>query len=75
MELNIFVQENCPHCEALEIPEGLNINKVDINGDYSGYRPDQVPAMQLGGLNLVGPHGINAILKSLKEAQDGYYKG
>lgn len=75
MKLNLYIQDNCPHCEALEIPEGLNINKIDINGDYSGFRPDQVPVIQINGLNLVGPHGINSILKTLKQAQDGDYKG
>ena len=72
--IKIYVKENCPHCKGVIIPEGVNAVKIDINRDYEGYIPPQVPCLQINGINLAGPPSINGFLISIKKAQDGEYK-
>ena len=74
MKLNIFIKNNCDFCAQLVIPEGVNIEKINIDENYSGYKPEQVPVLQYNGINLAGPPIINSILQLVKNAQDGDYK-
>ena len=74
MELNIYTKENCDFCKQLEIPEGVNINLINIEENYSGFAPANVPVLQYNGLNLEGPPVINSILQLVKSSQDGNYK-
>lgn len=75
MKLNIYTRENCSHCAAVQIPEEIDVNIIDIEKDYSGFIPEQVPILQVQGMNFQGPVVINGILKIIKEAQDDNYKG
>ena len=72
--IRIYVKNGCPHCEGIIIPEGLNVQKVFVDGDYGGFVPPQVPVLQENGISLAGPPSINGFLISLKKAQDGEYK-
>ena len=72
--IKIYVKQNCPHCEGVVIPEGVNAVKVDIDNGYDGFVPAQVPIIQVNGINLAGPPSINGFLLSIKKAQDGEYK-
>lgn len=71
--LRIFTRENCPHCEALSIPEGIEVDKINIDKDYGGFRPANVPVMQIDGINYEGPHVINNILSLINNAKNGQY--
>lgn len=75
MKLNIYTRENCDFCKQLVIPEGINVEEINLDGDYSGFRPVQVPVLQYDGLNFEGPQIINSILHLVKTSQDGNYKG
>ena len=73
--LRIYTRSNCPHCEKVEIPSGILAVKVDINdSDYRGFRPPNVPVLQVNGLNLEGPHAINTVLNLIKQGQDGKHR-
>ena len=74
MKLNIFIKENCDFCNQVVIPEGIAVDKINLDGDYSGFVPANVPVLQYHGMNLEGPPVINAILQLVKESQDGNYK-
>ncbi len=74
MKLNIFVKNDCDFCAQVIIPEGINVNKINIDEGYSGYKPEQVPVLQHNGINLPGPQVINGILQLVKDSQDGQYK-
>ena len=68
--IRIYTRDNCPHCEKVEIPDGIAAEKVDIlSSDYRGFRPPNVPVLQINGLNLEGPHAINTILNLIKDAE------
>ena len=71
--IRIYVKQGCPHCEAINIPEGVNAVKVDINDGYEGFVPAQVPIIQINGINLAGPPQINGFLHAIKQTQDGEY--
>jgi len=76
MKLNIFTKDNCDFCAQVQIPEGINVSKINIDsGEYHGFLPATVPVIQVDGLNFEGPFVINSILKLVKESQDGNYKG
>lgn len=74
MKLNIFVRNNCDFCAQLNIPEGVNVDLINIDEDYSGFMPASIPVLQYEGMNLEGPPVINAILNLVKTSQDGNYK-
>ncbi len=73
MELNIYTRENCPHCQTLVVPEGLNINMINLDNDYNGFAPNVVPVLQYHGLNLEGAPIINSILELMKDVKNGNY--
>lgn len=75
MKLNIFTRENCDYCAQIKIPEGIEVETINLDGDYSGFIPATVPVLQYDGLNFEGPHVINSLLKLVKKSQDGDYKG
>ena len=74
MKLNIFIKSNCDFCKQLELPEDININLINIDEDYTGFLPGNVPVLQYNGMNLEGPPVINTILKLIKDSQNGDYK-
>ena len=66
-KFNIYVQDNCPYCDELIIPKGLDVTKVYINrDDFEGFRPANVPVLQLKTFQLEGPYQINEFLKLVK---------
>lgn len=71
MKLQLYKMENCPHCEAVVIPEGINIEIIDIDKGYDGFRPDSIPVLQYGRTHLPGPDLINSTLQLVKLAKDG----
>ena len=74
MKLNIFIKSNCDYCKQIVIPDGVDVNLIDIDKDYDGYIPDSVPVMQAEKISLPGPGVINAALTMIKKAHDGEYK-
>jgi hypothetical protein len=74
MITRIFIQNNCELCESIEIPESINIETINIDENYDGFRPDQLPVLQIGTLNLVGPGVISIILKLMEDSQNDNYK-
>lgn len=75
MKLNVFIKENCDFCSQIVIPEGINVESIDIDKDYDGFKPVNVPVLQYNGMNFEGPVVINSILNLVKSSQDGDYKG
>ena len=66
-KFNIYVQDNCPYCDEIEIPKELDITKVYINrDDFEGFRPSNVPVLQAKTFQLEGPAQINEFLKLIK---------
>ena len=46
MKFNIYVQDDCDFCKELEIPVGLDVEKIYINrDDFEGFRPANVPCL------------------------------
>jgi len=74
MKLNVFIKEECPHCEMISIPEELNVKLINIDKDYDGYLPESIPVLQVNKLSIPGPEAINALLETIKQAQNDYYK-
>ena len=70
--LKIYVKQNCPHCEGLLIPEGVDVEKIDIE-EYGGFRPSNVPVMQIDGINYEGPHVINSMMNLIQNSINGEY--
>ncbi len=74
MKFTIYIQDECDYCKQIVTPEGLNVNKVYINrDDFDGFKPPQVPVMQVAGVNFEGPYQINDFFKVLTHAIDGKY--
>lgn len=71
--IRIYTKKECPWCAQVVIPEGVNATFVDIEENYKGFVPTQVPIVQLNNLNLAGPEQINGLLNIIKKAQDGEY--
>ena len=69
----MFTKQGCQHCEAVIIPEGIEVLKIDIDNGYGGFRPANVPVIQIDGINYEGPHVINNILQLIKNASNGNY--
>ena len=66
-KFNIYVQDNCPYCDEIIIPKGLDITKVYINrDDFDGFRPANVPCLQTKTFQLEGPAQINELLNLIK---------
>jgi hypothetical protein len=66
-KFNIYVQDDCDFCKEIEIPKGLDVTKVYINrDDFEGFRPANVPVLQLKTFQLEGPYQINEFLKLVK---------
>lgn len=74
MKLNLYTRENCEHCAQVVIPEQVIVNSINLDKDYGGFIPPNVPVMQYDGLSFEGPVVINQMLQLVKNAQDGYYK-
>ena len=75
MKLRIYTQDNCSHCDAVIIPEGVNAIKINISAEgYDGFIPANLPVMQFEGMNFEGAHGINALLKLSIDSLNGKYK-
>ena len=70
MKFNIYVQDDCNFCKELEIPVGLDVEKIYINrDDFEGFRPANVPCLQLKTIQLEGPYQINEFLKIIYDAK------
>ena len=66
-KFNIYVQDDCDFCKEIEIPQGLEVTKTYINrDDFEGFRPANVPVLQLKTFQLEGPYQINEFLKLVK---------
>lgn len=74
MKLNIYIRSNCDFCKQLELPEGVNIELINLDEGYSGFAPANFPVLQYAGMNLEGSAVINSILQLVKSSQDGNYK-
>ncbi len=69
--IQIYVQDACPYCDEINIPVGVNAEKIYINrDDFKGFIPGSVPVIQFNGVTLEGPHAINAILTLIEKADD-----
>ncbi len=69
--IQIYVQDNCPFCDEIIIPEGVNVEKIYINRDgFIGFKPGNVPVTQLNGMNFEGPQPINLLLNIIDNAND-----
>ena len=75
MKIKIYVRDECNFCSDVVIPENLNVEKVYINRDgFDGFKPHNVPIMQLAGINIEGPHAINDLLQVINDAANGHYQ-
>ena len=74
MKLNIFIKSECDFCKQIIVPEGVDVNMIDIDNGYEGFMPENVPVMQVESISLPGPGVINAALTMIKNAHDGKYK-
>ena len=45
--MKLYVKKDCPMCAEIVIPEGIKVNKVDVDNGYDGYVPASVPVLQL----------------------------
>ena len=74
--MKLYVQEGCPACANIEIPEGIKVEKIDVKDEsYNGFVPEQLPILQFNPqFNAQGDFFINQLLQQLKNAQDGLYK-
>ena len=62
-------------CAEIVIPEGIKVNKIDVDNGYDGYVPASVPVLQLNPMfNAEGSQFINEFLDTIKKAQDGLYR-
>lgn len=74
MKIKIYVRDECDFCKQVEIPEKINVEKVYVNrDDFEGFKPHNVPIMQLAGINIEGPFAINDTLKVIEDASNGEY--
>ena len=70
MKYKVYVQDECEFCQQVELPEGINIEKIYINrDDFEGYKPAQVPVIQFNTFQIEGPYQINEFFKMIKNAQ------
>lgn len=73
--MKLYVKTDCPMCAEIVIPEGVKVNKIDVDKDYDGYVPASVPILQLNPMfNAEGSQFINEFLDTIKKAQDGLYR-
>ena len=67
-KFNIYVQDNCPFCDEVIIPEGMDVTKVYVNrDDFEGFRPNNVPVLQTKTFQLEGPAQISEFLKLVNQ--------
>ena len=74
--MKLYIQEGCPACEAIVIPEGIKVEKIDVTDEsYTGFVPTSTPILQFNPqFNAEGDFFINQLLETIKKAQDGVYK-
>lgn len=74
MKIKIFVRDECDFCKQIEIPKKINAEKIYVNrDDFEGFKPNNVPVIQLAGMNIEGAFAINDILKTIENASNGKY--
>jgi hypothetical protein len=70
MKYKVYVQDECEFCQQVELPEGINVEKVYINrDDFEGYIPEKIPVLQFKTFQLEGPYQINEFFKMIKDAK------
>jgi len=65
--MKLFLNENCPHCESINL-EKLKVTLIytDI-GSYDGLMPPSVPLVQFdNGFQLIGAETINTIFDEIR---------
>ena len=70
--MKLYIKNNCEFCSQLQIPKDLKIEVINVDLDYTGFHPPQLPMVQTGNkINIAGHETINELLNIINLAKHG----
>jgi len=70
--MKLYIKNNCDFCSQLKIPKDLNIDIINVDENYKGFYPPQLPMLQTDNrINIAGNETIDEILIIISLAKNG----
>ncbi len=67
--MKLFIKDDCEHCNQIDLKK-INVEVINIDKDYNGLLPHQVPVLQMSSGGQVWDfNSINSIFDELRKAK------